>query len=350
MSTFPVHLPGIFFRIYPRIRKELRQWEAMARKCPDEKLKQLALASLKLKRFHCQGGAVFSAWAPPEYRKPLLRAIIALQTISDYLDNLCDRAGLHDGASFAQLHRAFLDALEPAAAMSNYYSLYPYREDGGYLNSLARACRQAIASLPGYAPVKEHALTLAKLYCTLQVNKHLVPHQCEERLVAWLKPLLAQNRELFWWELAAATGSTLGIFALLALAARPAPPRGEIEKINRAYFPWIGGLHILLDYLIDQAEDRQEGDLNFTFYYSGPQETGQRLQFFFAQSLQRVEELSDPAFHRLIVRGLPALYLSDPKVRAQNFLPAAGDLLRAAGPQGEKLYRFCNLLRRAGVI
>lgn len=37
------------------------------------------------------------------------------------------------------------------------------------------------------------------------------------------------------------------------------------EKIKAGYFPYIQGLHILLDYLIDQEEDKAGGDLNFCF-------------------------------------------------------------------------------------
>lgn len=352
MCVYTYNLPGVFFRVYPRVRKELQKWGAVAQKCPDEKLKRLALASLKLKRFHCQGGSVFAAAVPRLYQQPLTRAIIALQTISDYLDNLCDRAGICDGPAFAQLHRAFLDALNPAekASISNYYFLYPHQQDGGYLNSLVKICQQALAALPGYPLVKESALTLAGLYCALQVNKHLAPGEREKRLVDWLQPLLPRYRQLFWWELAAATGSTLGIFALLALAAEETPSAGNVEKISRAYFPWIGGLHILLDYFIDQAEDRDNGDLNFVFYYADVHQARQRLQFFLEQSLQHAEDLPDPAFHRLIIKGLPAMYFSDPKVSAQNFLAAGDDFFVAAGPEGKRLYRFCRLLRRTGII
>ncbi len=347
-STY--HLPGILFGIYPEVEKELKKWEELARRCPDQKLQLLAVKSLKLKKFHCQGGCVFAVWAPKPYRAPLISGIVALQTISDYLDNLCDRAGLYDGAAFAALHRAFLDALNPGAKTGNYYSRYPYKQDGGYLNSLVQACQRAICALPNYDLVQEKVLTLAGLYCTLQVTKHLVPQEREKRLAAWLKPLLSQNRQLFWWELAAATGSTLGIYALLALAAGQPPSPDNIESITRAYFPWIGGLHILLDYFIDQAEDREGGDLNFVSYYSHPQQAKRRLRFFFEQSLRLAATLPDPAFHGLIVKGLPALYLSDPKESAQNFLAAADDLFQVAGPAGKRLYLFCKFLRRVGII
>ena len=43
--------------------------------------------------------------------------------------------------------------------------------------------------------------------------------------------------------------------------------KNDAEQIRNGYFPYIQGLHILLDYLIDQEEDKVGGDLNFCFYY-----------------------------------------------------------------------------------
>lgn len=351
-TPFPVRC-GKLLALLPKVEKELKNWEARARACPAEKLKELALASLKLKKFHCQGGSVFVSQSPSPHRADLLRAITALQTISDYLDNLCDRAGICSAPSFSRLHLAFLDALDPERETADYYSLYPYRQDGGYLASLVRACRDGVAALPGYGAVKEKILALAALYCRLQVDKHASPAEREKRLVSWLEPLRAEmglNGDLSWWEMAAATGSTLPIFALLALAAGPKTSSEDAAKISGAYFPWIGSLHILLDYLIDQDEDRKGGDLNFVSYYRDPEEAGSRLLFFFAQSLRKAAELPDPGFHQLVVRGLLAVYLSDPKAASQSIFPAAAGLLRAAGKSGRGLYLLCKFLRRAGVV
>ena len=41
----------------------------------------------------------------------------------------------------------------------------------------------------------------------------------------------------------------------------------DAERIRKGYFPYIQGLHILLDYFIDQEEDKVVGDLNFCSYY-----------------------------------------------------------------------------------
>jgi tetraprenyl-beta-curcumene synthase len=336
---------------FPRVTKEIKKWERVAQKCPDQQLRQLALSSLRQKKFHCLGGSIFAVWVRAPYREELIKVIVALQTVSDYLDNLCDRAGVQDEAGFRHLHRAFTDALSPGISSEDYYSFYPYREDGEYLSSLVCACQSAISTLPSYQPVKETVLELARSYCLLQVFKHLSPALREEYLTNWLKSCLAGfNRQMFWWELAAATGSTLGIFALLALAARTSLPADYAARINSVYFPWIGGLHILLDYFIDQEEDRKEGDLNFVRYYTGSGQILQRLKFFLEQALSGARNLPDPFFHCLVVKGLLAMYLSDPKAPAQNLLAISDSLLQSAGTGCQFLHRFCFTLRRAGVI
>ncbi|MFA5384919.1 MAG: tetraprenyl-beta-curcumene synthase family protein [Eubacteriales bacterium] len=344
-------LARFVFQSFPAVSRELKIWERAAGGCPDIRLREQTLSSIKLKKFHCQGGSVFAAWVNTSCRGNLIRAIVALQTISDYLDNLCDRAGVQDEESFRQLHQSFLDALSPGVECIDYYQHYPCREDGGYLASLVSACRNAVSGLPFYSGVKEAVLELAGLYCTLQVYKHLEPNVREKRLIDWLEPYLVQlDRRLFWWELAAATGSTLGIFALLALAAKTCPTAGRADEICRAYFPWITGLHILLDYFIDQQEDIAGGDLNFAGYYADLSQTVQRLEFMLEKSLSEAGSLAEPFFHLLVVRGLLAMYLSDPKVKAQDFLDISETLLRAAGNRCIYLHRFCSSFRRAGLI
>ena len=343
-------LTSFLGQAFPGVNRELAGWRRQAAAIPDRQLRTQALASLALKKFHCQGGSVYAVW-PRRYRREVLRAIVSLQTISDYLDNLCDRAGVLDEEAFRQLHLAFTDALLPGGMDRDYYAGYPYHRDGGYLQALVRTCRESLAALPGYVLVREEALYLAGLYCQLQVTKHLDINRRQERLQAWLQPLLAQLPDpLHWWELAAATGSTLGIFALMALAARGEVEARDVAGVRQAYFPWIGGLHILLDYLIDQEEDRAGGDLNFCAFYSDNVEAGRRLVYFLQESLAAARRLPDPAFHLLVVRGLPAFYLSDNKAAAREQLPARQAVLQAAGPCTRHLYRLCRSLRRVRVV
>ena len=87
-----------------------------------------------------------------------------------------------------------------------------------------------------------------------------------------------------WYEFSACSGSTLGIFCLVSYAMSSQFEREDVENIRNGYFPYIQGLHILLDYFIDQEEDKVGGDLNFCFYYENNQQLFHRLKYFMEQA------------------------------------------------------------------
>ena len=67
---------------------------------------------------------------------------------------------------------------------------------------------------------------------------------------------------------------------------------------------------------------------------------------FLDLSLARVDsELQEPWFHRAVVKGLLAMYLSDPKVKDQGFLADALKLTAAAGFPAESLRKTCGFIR-----
>ena len=61
------------------------------------------MASIETKTFHCEGGALYALLAEA-HRDDAIRFIVAYQTISDYLDNLCDRSTSLDPEDFTLLH------------------------------------------------------------------------------------------------------------------------------------------------------------------------------------------------------------------------------------------------------
>lgn len=332
-----------------RVKRHLKEWEREARLCPDEELRKQALSSIRNKGFHCQGGAFFAV----PYREEealLLRLFIAYQTLCDYLDNLCDRAGCYDGQAFSQLHRSLVDALNPGETIlsEDYYSSYPYYNDGGYIGKLVKECRACVRQLPSYDLVYPDLITLVRLYIDLQVIKHIDPLRRERDLKEWAcKQLLAYPElDQQWQEFAAATGSTLAVFALLGLASFPGLTREKSRNAMDCYFPWICGLHILLDYFIDQEEDRIGGDLNFTFYYTDSAKCISRLEDFIAWSHQQSAKLNDGDFSRIVVEGLLAMYLSDRKIAQRKLNAVAYQLLQASGPQTLKTFWLCRLVRR----
>lgn len=333
-------------KVFPGVEKELRYWRRFLDQAGDDELRKQGLDSIATKKFHCLGGSVYTLMNGTH--RDTLAFIVAFQTISDYLDNLCDRSGCLETTTFRQLHCAFTDALEPEGETHDYYALFPFKDDGGYLDALVARCRQVLQKLPSYSVVKGDALRLASLYCDLQTYKHTHIPLRVKYLEEWFADYAGEYPDLDWWEFAAATGSTLGIFALVAAAGRADLDRVEARQLITSYFPWICGLHILLDYFIDQEEDRRENDLNFVFYYTGAEESYQRLAFFLRQAMEKAALLPDPVFHLTVAQGLPAFYLSDPKVEAQGLQEPAARILAAGGEETVRMYSVCRNLRSQG--
>lgn len=307
----------VYRHVLPGVREQLQFWRSRAEEMPDPELQRQAIASMTDKQFHCQGGAVYAA-INLSLKHVLIPLIVAFQTISDYLDNLCDRSTSLDPEDFRRLHQSMLDAVDPAAPLHDYYAFRDEKDDGGYLNDLVKTCQASIRLLPSYHLVEGKVRTLVGLYCDLQVYKHIRRDLREDALDAWWQQHRGDYPEIRWNEFAAATGSTLGVFMLFMAAGDPGLQREQTETIFEAYFPYICGLHILLDYLIDQEEDEQGGDLNFCSYYDDADTTVERIAFIVARARNRAEQLDGPAFHRMIIEGLLALYLSDPKVSEQR--------------------------------
>lgn len=307
----------VYKYVLPSVKQELTQLRQLAERIPSEELRTQALNSIRDKKFHCQGGSVYAV-ANMAYLPILIPLIVAMQTISDYLDNLCDRSTSLDPDDFRMLHQSMLDAATPGASLQNYYMHRDDSDDGGYLQHLVRTCQQQIAKLPAYPIVQEQVLELIGLYSDLQVYKHICKESREVKLLEWWRKHQDSYPHLQWNEFAAAAGSTLAMFLLLLAASDEHLTPAEAEQLKISYFPHVCCLHILLDYLIDQEEDKLGGDLNFCNYYENESQMIERLHFIVGRAREDVKQLPASRFHSLIIEGLLALYLSDPKVREQS--------------------------------
>ncbi|WNC15770.1 tetraprenyl-beta-curcumene synthase family protein [Brevibacillus brevis] len=341
----------LLYRVYrhvlPVLEREFAAWYQRAQAIPNPELRKQALDSMNTKKFHCQGGSVYAAQVVP-FVETVVPLIVAYQTISDYLDNLCDRSTSLDPEDFRQLHVSMQDALTPGAPLRDYYQYREDKDDGGYLAALVETCQKHAARLPGYAKIQAKVVEFSCLYSDLQVYKHIAPQLREGELLRWWGKYQERYDELYWQEFAAVTGSTIGIFALFCLATQPDVPDEQIRRVSEAYFPWMCGLHILLDYLIDLEEDRLGGDLNFVSYYESERDATERLQYFMKQAKASVRRLPNPSFHRMIVDGLIAFYLADRKVnRSQpRIYTIAKQLLKQAKGLPSILFYVNSLLVR----
>ncbi len=324
------HRPGLsvpsgplrlMWRMYrnglPLVDRALQKWRERIKQIPNDELRTQAIASISTKTFHCQGGAVFATLNPS--RCPdLVELIVAFQTISDYLDNLCDRSTSMDERDFRQLHQAMIDAATPERTIDcDYYQFRDDRDDEGYLCALVQTCQRILRTFPKYGIVAEYAQRWIALYADLQVFKHLDWSEREQRLLSWWNEHQSEWPELRWNEFAAAAGSTLGVFLMFAIASDTDTSPETVRSNASLYFPWICGLHILLDYFIDQEEDRLGGDLNFCSYYDSPEQVGERIRWMLETATKTISEGNLAKFNRMVIEGLMAVYLSDSKVATQ---------------------------------
>lgn len=331
-SMMPISLMSrVYRKIIPAVHQELKVWKSRAEKIPNPELRKQALASIEHKTFHCEGGAILALMAKEHY-KTAVKFIVAYQTISDYLDNLCDRSTSLDPNDFAALHESMSDALTPDAVGKNYYRLRDDQDDGNYLNDLSNTCRTVLKEITQFTFIEDHLMELCRYYCDLQIHKHVIFEERVPRLEEWFKHYQSKLPEMEWYEFSACSGSTLGIFCLISYALRDDFKAQDAENIRKGYFPYIQGLHILLDYFIDQEEDLAGGDLNFCFYYENQEKLFSRLKHFVVEADRHTEYLPHKKFHQLINRGLLGIYLSDGKVRKQKSVrKLAKEIIKAGG-------------------
>ncbi|UII57980.1 tetraprenyl-beta-curcumene synthase family protein [Cytobacillus spongiae] len=321
----------VYRKIIPAVHRELAYWKERALQIPNAELREQALSSIQHKTFHCEGGGIMSLMATNQY-KDAIKFIVAYQTISDYLDNLCDRSTSLDPNDFAALHESMSHALTVGARHVNYYRFREDQEDGNYLSDLVQTCQHVLGKMRHYEYIQKHLLELCQYYSDLQIHKHVKVEEREGRLQSWYELYKNHIPEMEWYEFSACSGSTLGIFCLVSYGMRDDFQDTHAQNIRNGYFPYIQGLHILLDYLIDQDEDREGGDLNFCFYYQDEQELFDRLKHFILEADRHTEGLPHKQFHKLINRGLVGIYLSDEKVRKQkNVKKLAKEMIKTSG-------------------
>lgn len=317
--------------VIPRAGRELATIRARAASIPDAALREQALASIDGKAYHVQGGCILATFLPKRSAERYIRIVAALETIYDYLDNLCDRLPGVTQQAYATLHRSLIDALDARRTPVDYYRDGPAGDDGGYLRWLVDAARADLRALPSYSAVRERLVEVAGFYAELQVLKHGPAGVREAACDAWYVRNAERFPDLSWWEFAAACGSSLPVFALIELATRERLDAAEIEATTTAYFPGISALHILLDYFIDQAEDREHGELNFVACYATTADAVVGLRRLVTSTLARVRTLAGSARHRFLVQAMCVFYLTHPKIFEQRLDRESLALLSALG-------------------
>ena len=276
-------------------------------------MRREALSSITHKDFHVHGGCILATFLPSAQASRYVRLVAVFETAVDYLDNLCDRAGNFEEADFRALHEALIDAVTPGAQLRPYFRGRA-TDDGGYLDELVSRSQAQFAALPSYNVVAPYVREVTDRYCELQAVKHLAPGAREQRC---REAFCGVASDMQWWEGAAACGSTMPTFALVFAAMRGYDAE-RARKLYDAYFPSISAFHILLDYFIDQAEDRAHGELNFVACYPSRDAARDGIARIGRSALARALSLDDGRSHAFAVRAMCAFYCSRAKVREQS--------------------------------
>ena len=311
--------------VVPTASAKLRAWRARAQQIADPAIRREALDSLRRKAFHVHGGCVFATFLPAEAASRFVDLVAAFETAVDYLDNLCDRIGTQNEADFRALHESLIDAVTPGAPLRKYFRHRPC-DDGGYLNELVTRSQEGFAAVSSLDVVRLGISDVTRSYCELQAIKHLAPGERERRCAAEFSSVAP---DLSWWEGAAACGSTMATFALLFTAMSGASAE-RADAVLDAYFPYFTGLHILLDYFVDQTEDAAHSELNFVNCYPNAGAAHAGIERVARSALQRVAVLPDAEIHLFALRAMCGYYCTRPAL-SKSARQAALEIMRAAG-------------------
>jgi tetraprenyl-beta-curcumene synthase len=302
--------PLYWLGVFPLVRRERRRCTRRAKQIPDPALRQLALSTIEQERGNVEGASAYATLAAHKHRSDVVRALSVFQIIYDYVDTLAEQDATDPVSNGLRLHLALRLALDPAAAHPDYYAHHPQGCDGGYLRELVERCRASFGALPSPNAVRDPALLAVHRIGIFQSLNHSYHTASRDVLARWALRQTASYCGLHWWESAAATASSLTVFALIASSSHTGLQTSAAWNIYRAYYPWIGALHVLLDSLLDFEEDLAAGRHSLIQHYRSPQEAAQRIGAIAAEAARRAQALPWGMRHRMILAAMTSFYLS----------------------------------------
>lgn len=339
--------PTYWCSVYPQVRRELAGQRGRAAAIPQARLRTIALGVLDSKRSNIDGAAAFASFAPRACRQAVIRAQVSFQSLYDYLDTLAERPHPDPVLESRRLHGALTAALDPCAPDGAQDAQGDDREDGGYVQGTVKRCRTALRALPGYPAVRAPAARFGAQivdYQSFNVSQEPGP---QVQFARWASELTPPGCGLRWWETAASAGSSLGLFALIAMAAQPDVSAADAVAVENAYFPWIGALHSLLDSLIDLSEDRASGQRALIENYGDADEIASRLGLLARESRRRAGALMNADRHLAVLAAMASLYLAERDASRPYARAARREVLAVLGAPAASAMLVARLRRLA---
>jgi len=324
----PANIVRFLRKVVPHASLELEGIRSLAQSIEDDALRAEALASIDGKAYHVAGGCILATFLPRAKARAYVELVAPLESIYDYLDNLCDRHPDVSADAYPVLHQAIADALDPYASPRDYYALGPQGRDSGYLERLVTRVQRSLRRIDGHEALLPVFREAAQLYAEMQTFKHYPAGERERACREWFAARKNERiADLEWYEFACAAGSQFQVYAPLyeLFAGRPQ----AITAAYYAHFPAVAALHVLLDSFIDQAEDRAHGELNFAAVYATPAELRKRAAYLAGLAKRRFQALPERRPHAFVLRVMTLFYLTHPKVYSQNLHREAESLMKA---------------------
>jgi tetraprenyl-beta-curcumene synthase len=315
-------------RVLPLALAQLRHWKRAAYAIPDPGLREHALATLRGERFSALGAALVAVTARRRASR-LVRLLVGLQVAWDYIDTVAEQPADDPVGNGAQLHRALLDAVSIGPPSADYYRLSAAHDDGGYLAALVAHCREAAAGLPAFALVRSPVVEELRT-AEAQYYNHAPAAERAPALRRWA----ARQRTgvpIGWIEAGAAASSSLGVLALLALAAEPRTTERVVAQVRTAYAPWADALTALLDSLVDHEQDMVRGVMNWVAEFPSRAAATARLRAITQRAVEAARALPRGERHVAIVVGMIAMHLSRETAWRADAAPTSRAVLQATG-------------------
>jgi tetraprenyl-beta-curcumene synthase len=303
------------------VQEEMSRWNEHARGIADPQLRTLALSKLEAEGFNARAAGMLATFAPRGRRRGIVRTIVALEVLFDYLDGRTEPAGEGDPLAWRMgLFAVFNWAIsEPGA--EHEQPVVPDVADGAYLAALAQAVSDGLRELPSYESLRAAMSPAAARATQAQVRKHAIGELGEGQLRAWAEEA-AVGSGFEWREyLAGACASVLAIHALIVAGAAPSSRAGAGENIDRLYLA-IGAIAALLDELVDH-DIEDDGDF-------GPRRNAAELEHSLARLTEatavQARHSQHPRRDLAILAGVLGYYATAPGARTAFAAPIAAQL------------------------
>ena len=309
----------------------MRHWRRRANLISDPTLRSIALEAHSSKSGNLECAAVFAIFAPRKCRALLTDILVTFQAVYDYVDLLAEYPSADPIANGHQLHQALLAIVDPDHAPLDYYAHSRHGHDGGYLQEMIDACRDGLLLLPSFVAARSTLAVLVGHMVSFQTYNHGDSDGNHDAFVQWAKTQTPPDGPLYWWEIAAAAGSSLPVLALMASASEPELSKRSVAAIEDAYFPWIASLNTLLDSLVDQNEDSTPGQNMLLAHYLTSTYAAQRICAIAERATREARLLPHGSCHAVILAAMIAFYLSNPGAQAPQAVAASQLIVGAMG-------------------